>query len=95
MVGSSQFLAVCPIFWQFLQRIGFGMYSLTLTLYQEMSTLVTRITPEGLVALSMVLVNLNTECTFWARSSFTISSSGMWFGHGAYINPFTKLKDSW
>jgi len=69
---------------KFLHLIGLGIYSLTLTVCQQISSLlgklykskVTKITPVGFMTPSLIRVNLNTSWTFWNFNSAFISARG-------------------
>lgn len=82
-----------------LHLIGIGMYSLTLSVFHETSSLlgklyksnVTRITPDNFGWPSIFLVNLNTECTYW---TFNISSLGSLIRKGTYMVPLIKVRPS-
>jgi len=87
--GFLQCFNVCPSNWHDLHLIGFGIYSVTLTVCQDTSSLVgrmlrsnvTRILLNGLGVPSIIFVNtVNALRDF---NSSTISISGMLIKQGA------------
>lgn len=84
-------LVVCPSFWQLRQRIGFGKYSSTFTLYHPiLSELGGRkrskeksMRPVGRSIPSVGFLNLKTSVTPCDLISLTISLSGTLIRKGA------------